>query len=110
MWLLSLEMGKEPVCELRDKEGSRCKGPGAAGQDVAEHGAGLQPSGGRGERAARAGGKAWVHLSPAPGPSGLVLGAHLLTARSLSPQYMGCIEILRSMRSLDFNTRTQVTR
>ncbi|XP_004778199.1 SHC-transforming protein 2 isoform X2 [Mustela putorius furo] len=25
-------------------------------------------------------------------------------------QYMGCIEILRSMRSLDFNTRTQVTR
>lgn len=28
----------------------------------------------------------------------------------LSPQYMGCIEVLRSMRSLDFNTRTQVTR
>uniref|UniRef100_A0A8D2IXM4 SHC-transforming protein 2 n=1 Tax=Varanus komodoensis TaxID=61221 RepID=A0A8D2IXM4_VARKO len=27
-----------------------------------------------------------------------------------SLQYMGCIEILRSMRSLDFNTRTQVTR
>uniref|UniRef100_A0A663DWK4 SHC adaptor protein 2 n=1 Tax=Aquila chrysaetos chrysaetos TaxID=223781 RepID=A0A663DWK4_AQUCH len=26
------------------------------------------------------------------------------------PQYMGCIEVLRSMRSLDFNTRTQVTR
>ncbi|NXF38530.1 SHC2 protein, partial [Nyctibius bracteatus] len=25
-------------------------------------------------------------------------------------QYMGCIEVLRSMRSLDFNTRTQVTR
>ncbi|KAJ7308466.1 hypothetical protein JRQ81_009017 [Phrynocephalus forsythii] len=25
-------------------------------------------------------------------------------------RYMGCIEILRSMRSLDFNTRTQVTR
>lgn len=46
MWLLSLEMGKEPVCKLREKEGSRCKGPGAAGQDVAEHGAGLQPSGG----------------------------------------------------------------
>ncbi|NWS78195.1 SHC2 protein, partial [Crotophaga sulcirostris] len=29
---------------------------------------------------------------------------------SPSPQYMGCIEVLRSMRSLDFNTRTQVTR
>uniref|UniRef100_A0A8C0U0Z2 SHC adaptor protein 2 n=1 Tax=Cyanistes caeruleus TaxID=156563 RepID=A0A8C0U0Z2_CYACU len=26
------------------------------------------------------------------------------------PTYMGCIEVLRSMRSLDFNTRTQVTR
>ncbi|NXV51806.1 SHC2 protein, partial [Uria aalge] len=25
-------------------------------------------------------------------------------------RYMGCIEVLRSMRSLDFNTRTQVTR
>ncbi|KAB0362787.1 hypothetical protein FD754_006943 [Muntiacus muntjak] len=25
-------------------------------------------------------------------------------------QYMGCIEVLRSMRSLDFSTRTQVTR
>ncbi|XP_017375642.2 SHC-transforming protein 2 [Cebus imitator] len=29
---------------------------------------------------------------------------------SLSWQYMGCIEVLRSMRSLDFSTRTQVTR
>uniref|UniRef100_A0A670XW33 SH2 domain-containing protein n=1 Tax=Pseudonaja textilis TaxID=8673 RepID=A0A670XW33_PSETE len=29
---------------------------------------------------------------------------------SFFPQYMGCIEILRSMRSLDFNTRTQVTK
>uniref|UniRef100_A0A8C5TCV8 SHC adaptor protein 4 n=1 Tax=Malurus cyaneus samueli TaxID=2593467 RepID=A0A8C5TCV8_9PASS len=26
------------------------------------------------------------------------------------PQYMGCIEVLQSMRSLDFGTRTQVTR
>uniref|UniRef100_A0A3B3TV51 SHC (Src homology 2 domain containing) transforming protein 2 n=1 Tax=Poecilia latipinna TaxID=48699 RepID=A0A3B3TV51_9TELE len=24
-------------------------------------------------------------------------------------RYMGCIEVLKSMRSLDFNTRTQVT-
>ncbi|XP_054982451.1 SHC-transforming protein 2 isoform X1 [Sorex araneus] len=37
-------------------------------------------------------------------------------ARVLAPgvsyivRYMGCIEVLRSMRSLDFNTRTQVTR
>uniref|UniRef100_A0A4W3I9Y9 PID domain-containing protein n=1 Tax=Callorhinchus milii TaxID=7868 RepID=A0A4W3I9Y9_CALMI len=25
-------------------------------------------------------------------------------------KYLGCIEVLRSMRSLDFNTRTQITR
>lgn len=35
------------------------------------------------------------------GPAGLTL---------LSPQYMGCVEVLQSMRALDFNTRTQVTR
>lgn len=41
---------------------------------------------------------------------GLVM---FLEASLTSPpvlQYMGCIEVLRSMRSLDFNTRTQVTR
>ena len=47
---------------------------------------------------------AWVH-------GGLQLGsAGLLLTCALSPQYMGCIEVLRSMRSLDFSTRTQVTR
>lgn len=25
-------------------------------------------------------------------------------------QYLGCIEVLRSMRSLDFTTRSQITR
>lgn len=29
---------------------------------------------------------------------------------SFSLQYMGCVEVLQSMRALDFNTRTQVTR
>ncbi|KAB1259384.1 SHC-transforming protein 2 [Camelus dromedarius] len=29
---------------------------------------------------------------------------------TLTLEYMGCIEVLRSMRSLDFSTRTQVTR
>lgn len=28
----------------------------------------------------------------------------------VSHQYMGCVEVLQSMRALDFNTRTQVTR
>lgn len=36
-------------------------------------------------------------------------GADDESSRS-SPQYMGCVEVLQSMRALDFNTRTQVTR
>uniref|UniRef100_A0A8D0GYG5 PID domain-containing protein n=1 Tax=Sphenodon punctatus TaxID=8508 RepID=A0A8D0GYG5_SPHPU len=42
---------------------------------------------------------------------------HLLTSQTLKSRprevlagYLGCIEVLRSMRSLDFNTRTQITR
>ncbi|XP_053159117.1 SHC-transforming protein 2 isoform X2 [Hemicordylus capensis] len=51
--------------------------------------------------------------SSASSPSGLaaVLSAcDPVCAPSCTLQYMGCIEILRSMRSLDFNTRTQVTK
>ncbi|KAM3872926.1 SHC-transforming protein 1 [Diretmus argenteus] len=32
------------------------------------------------------------------------------TGVSYSVRYMGCVEVLQSMRALDFNTRTQVTR
>ncbi|XP_078386410.1 SHC-transforming protein 1-like isoform X1 [Cetorhinus maximus] len=39
-------------------------------------------------------------------PRGDVLGSGALYA----VRYMGCVEVLQSMRSLDFNTRTQVTR
>ncbi|XP_063002982.1 SHC-transforming protein 2 [Elgaria multicarinata webbii] len=42
----------------------------------------------------------WLH------PDERVLGPGV----SYIVRYMGCIEILRSMRSLDFNTRTQVTK
>ncbi|KAG8519213.1 SHC-transforming protein 2 [Galemys pyrenaicus] len=42
----------------------------------------------------------WLH------PDARVLGPGV----SYIVRYMGCIEVLRSMRSLDFNTRTQVTR
>uniref|UniRef100_A0A671W1H9 SHC adaptor protein 3 n=1 Tax=Sparus aurata TaxID=8175 RepID=A0A671W1H9_SPAAU len=34
----------------------------------------------------------------------------LLHGLSMNPKYLGCIEVLRSMRSLDFNTRSQITR
>lgn len=55
---------------------------------------------------------------PVPVPSPLVgcvgrwgakLGA-LWADPALPCQYMGCVEVLQSMRALDFNTRTQVTR
>lgn len=42
----------------------------------------------------------WLH------PDDRILGPGV----SYIVRYMGCIEVLRSMRSLDFNTRTQVTR
>ncbi|XP_025909008.1 SHC-transforming protein 3 isoform X1 [Nothoprocta perdicaria] len=44
--------------------------------------------------------RGWLHLSEkilGPGVTYIV-------------KYLGCIEVLRSMRSLDFNTRTQITR
>ncbi|XP_054031254.1 SHC-transforming protein 2 [Dryobates pubescens] len=64
--------------------------------------------------AARAGGDEWSRKGsfirkPAQGwlhPDERVLGPGV----SYIVRYMGCIEVLRSMRSLDFNTRTQVTR
>uniref|UniRef100_A0A3Q3ATM8 SHC adaptor protein 3 n=1 Tax=Kryptolebias marmoratus TaxID=37003 RepID=A0A3Q3ATM8_KRYMA len=34
----------------------------------------------------------------------------LLHGLSMNPKYLGCIEVLRSMRSLDFTTRSQITR
>ncbi|XP_074893804.1 LOW QUALITY PROTEIN: SHC-transforming protein 2 [Buteo buteo] len=64
--------------------------------------------------AARPGGEEWSRKGsfirkPAQGwlhPDERVLGPGV----SYIVRYMGCIEVLRSMRSLDFNTRTQVTR
>ncbi|XP_051495956.1 SHC-transforming protein 2 [Apus apus] len=71
------------------------------------------PGGGR-RGAARAGPEDWSRKGsfirkPAQGwlhPDHRVLGPGV----SYIVRYMGCIEVLRSMRSLDFNTRTQVTR
>uniref|UniRef100_UPI00398EF963 SHC-transforming protein 2-like n=1 Tax=Pristiophorus japonicus TaxID=55135 RepID=UPI00398EF963 len=42
----------------------------------------------------------WLH------PESKILGSGV----SYIVRYMGCIEVVKSMRSLDFNTRTQVTR
>ncbi|KAL1772127.1 pre-B-cell leukemia transcription factor-interacting protein 1 isoform X1 [Sigmodon hispidus] len=44
--------------------------------------------------------RGWLH------PNDKVMGPGV----SYSVRYMGCVEVLQSMRALDFNTRTQVTR
>ncbi|MEJ1269762.1 SHC (Src homology 2 domain containing) transforming protein 2 [Cricetulus griseus] len=76
---------------------SRCRGSGTRGTrgtpDVADEWA---RKGGFIHKPAHG----WLH------PDARVLGPGV----SYIVRYMGCIEVLRSMRSLDFNTRTQVTR
>nr|XP_055103609.1 SHC-transforming protein 2 isoform X1 [Symphalangus syndactylus] len=84
---------------------SRCRGAGPRGPR------GARGAAGSGDAAAAA---EWIRKGsfihkPAHGwlhPDARVLGPGV----SYVVRYMGCIEVLRSMRSLDFNTRTQVTR
>ncbi|XP_061456863.1 SHC-transforming protein 2 [Rhineura floridana] len=94
----------EPVCatpcnlqvmsRLRGGTGGGRKAPRAEGAQLA------------GEEWSRKGSfiskpvQGWLH------PDERILGPGV----SYIVRYMGCIEILRSMRSLDFNTRTQVTK
>ncbi|XP_029142445.1 SHC-transforming protein 2-like [Protobothrops mucrosquamatus] len=89
----------EPVCatpcsRLRGGTGGgrktpRAPGPRASGEEWSRKGSFIsKPVQG------------WLH------PDERVLGPGV----SYIVRYMGCIEILRSMRSLDFNTRTQVTK
>ncbi|PNJ00074.1 SHC2 isoform 2 [Pan troglodytes] len=83
---------------------SRCRGAGSRGSR------GARGAAGSGDAAAAA---EWIRKGsfihkPAHGwlhPDARVLGPGV----SYVVRYMGCIEVLRSMRSLDFNTRTQVT-
>nr|XP_035930958.1 SHC-transforming protein 3 isoform X1 [Halichoerus grypus] len=57
-------------------------------------------------RAARKGRPGEQPPPRAPHASDQVLGAGV----TYVVKYLGCIEVLRSMRSLDFSTRTQITR
>ncbi|XP_046956819.1 SHC-transforming protein 2 isoform X2 [Lynx rufus] len=83
---------------------SRCRAAGGRGPRGARGAAGL----------ADASADEWIRKGsfihkPAHGwlhPDARVLGPGV----SYIVRYLGCIEVLRSMRSLDFNTRTQVTR
>ncbi|XP_075579802.1 LOW QUALITY PROTEIN: SHC-transforming protein 2 [Pelecanus crispus] len=94
----------EPLCAAPCSlpAGGRARGAAAAAGRAAR------------AEAARPGGEEWSRKGsfirkPAQGwlhPDERVLGPGV----SYIVRYMGCIEVLRSMRSLDFNTRTQVTR
>ncbi|XP_063084651.1 SHC-transforming protein 2 [Cavia porcellus] len=84
----------------------RCRVPGARGPRGARGGGTAGPQDAAADEWARKGG--FIH-KPAHGwlhPDARVLGPGV----SYVVRYMGCIEVLRSMRSLDFSTRTQVTR
>ncbi|KYO42602.1 SHC-transforming protein 2 [Alligator mississippiensis] len=94
----------EPVCSTPCslQVMSRLRG-GAGGSRKAPRGEGGQPAGEEWNRKGSFINKpaqGWLH------PDERVLGPGV----SYIVRYMGCIEVLRSMRSLDFNTRTQVTR
>ncbi|XP_042783635.1 SHC-transforming protein 2 isoform X2 [Panthera leo] len=83
---------------------SRCRAAGGRGPRGARGAAG--PADASADEWIRKG--SFIH-KPAHGwlhPDARVLGPGV----SYIVRYMGCIEVLRSMRSLDFNTRTQVTR
>ncbi|XP_076977553.1 SHC-transforming protein 2 [Tamandua tetradactyla] len=84
---------------------SRCRAAGPRGQRGARGAAG-PPDAAAEDEWIRKG--SFIH-KPAHGwlhPDARVLGPGV----SYIVRYMGCIEVLRSMRSLDFTTRTQVTR
>ncbi|XP_073659719.1 SHC-transforming protein 2 isoform X1 [Tursiops truncatus] len=83
---------------------SRCRAAGARGSRGARGAAG--PPDSAADEWMRKG--SFIH-KPAHGwlhPDARVLGPGV----SYIVRYMGCIEVLRSMRSLDFSTRTQLTR
>ncbi|XP_037680195.1 LOW QUALITY PROTEIN: SHC-transforming protein 2 [Choloepus didactylus] len=84
---------------------SRCRAAGPRGPRGAR-GAAVPPDAAAEDEWIRKG--SFIH-KPAHGwlhPDARVLGPGV----SYIVRYMGCIEVLRSMRSLDFTTRTQVTR
>ncbi|XP_061096087.1 SHC-transforming protein 2 [Conger conger] len=104
-------------CSLQAVARQRCSGSAGTGPEAA--GASGSPGGSGMSRRARLEGMrlgredlsqkgSFIH-KPSQGwlhPDKKITG----TGASYVVRYMGCIEVLKSMRSLDFNTRTQVTR
>ncbi|XP_015988922.2 SHC-transforming protein 3 isoform X5 [Rousettus aegyptiacus] len=98
--------GLRGLSAARERAGARlsgsCSAPSLAAPD------GSAPPGPRAPamRAARKGRPGDEPPPRAPPASDQVLGAGV----TYVVKYLGCIEVLRSMRSLDFSTRTQITR
>ncbi|XP_059869517.1 SHC-transforming protein 3 isoform X1 [Delphinus delphis] len=98
--------GLRGLSAARERAGARlsgsCSAPSLAAPD------GSAPPGPRAPamRAARKGRPGDEPPPRAPHASDQVLGAGV----TYVVKYLGCIEVLRSMRSLDFSTRTQITR
>ncbi|XP_072808853.1 SHC-transforming protein 3 isoform X2 [Vicugna pacos] len=98
--------GLRGLSAARERAGARlsgsCSAPSLAAPD------GSAPPGPRAPamRAARQGRPGDEPPPCAPHASDQVLGAGV----TYVVKYLGCIEVLRSMRSLDFSTRTQITR
>ncbi|XP_056368614.1 SHC-transforming protein 2 [Oenanthe melanoleuca] len=95
----------EPLCAAPCAlpGGGRARGTAGRARGAAAAPAGARPGGDEWSRKGsfiRKPAQGWLH------PDERVLGPGV----SYIVRYMGCIEVLRSMRSLDFNTRTQVTR
>ncbi|XP_070231313.1 SHC-transforming protein 3-like [Bos mutus] len=98
--------GLRGLSAARERAGARlsgsCSAPSLAAPD------GSAPPGPRAPamRAARKGRPGDEPPPRAPHANDQVLGAGV----TYVVKYLGCIEVLRSMRSLDFSTRTQITR
>uniref|UniRef100_A0A8C8XD20 SHC adaptor protein 3 n=1 Tax=Panthera leo TaxID=9689 RepID=A0A8C8XD20_PANLE len=90
----------------RARAGARLSGSCSAPSLAAPDGSAPPGPGAPAMRAARKGRPGDQPPPRAPHASDQVLGAGV----TYVVKYLGCIEVLRSMRSLDFSTRTQITR
>ncbi|XP_036848350.2 SHC-transforming protein 3 isoform X1 [Manis javanica] len=98
--------GLRGLSAVRERAGSRLSGSCSAPSLAAPDGSAAPGPRAPAMRAARKG-RPGDELPPrAPHASDQVLGAGV----TYVVKYLGCIEVLRSMRSLDFSTRTQITR
>ncbi|XP_066113646.1 SHC-transforming protein 3 isoform X2 [Saccopteryx bilineata] len=98
--------GLRGLSAARERAGTRLSGSCSAPSLAAPDGSAPPGPGAPAMRAAMKGRPGDEPPPRAPPASDQVLGAGV----TYVVKYLGCIEVLRSMRSLDFSTRTQITR